>query len=417
MGGSDYKGSVPDRQPRFAALQIRDFRLVWIGLGVSWTGTQIQRVAVAWQMYELTRSPVSLGLIGLFRAIPILALGLFSGAVADAVDRRKLMLITQSLLAFSSATLAVLTFTHEITPGAIYAMTFLSGAAQAFDSPARQSIVPALVPRGILANALSLNATTSELASVIGPGLGGLLIDAGGLGTAYVCDAISFLAVIYALLVMDHRHIPPVSARINLQAVIEGLKFVKGQPIIVWLMSLDFVGTFFAGATQLMPIFAEEILHVGKRGLGLLLGAPALGAFVAAIVMSLMPEIRRRGIVVLASVAAYGVSIAIFGLSTSFLLSLLMLAISGAADSVSTVIRQTVRNLLTPDELRGRMTSVNMIFFIGGPQLGEVEAGMVAKAIGAPGSVITGGVACAALAGIIALIAPKLRRHRAEIAT
>jgi Transmembrane secretion effector len=258
---------MADRQPRFAALQIRDFRLVWAGLGISWTGTQIQRVAVAWQMYELTHSPVSLGLIGLFRAIPILGLGLFSGAVADAVDRRRLMLVTQSLLALSSTVLAVLTFTGHITPAAIYAMTFLSGAAQAFDSPARQSIVPAIVPRQILANALSLSATTAELASVVGPGIGGLIVEGGGIGAAYVCDALSFFAVIVALLLMTHRHIPPKESRVNVAAVIEGLRFVKSQPLIVWLMSLDFVGTFFAGATQLMPIFADSILHVGKSGL------------------------------------------------------------------------------------------------------------------------------------------------------
>jgi len=377
-------------------------------------GSQVQRVAVAWQIYELTHSPVALGLVALFRALPILSFGVLSGVVADAVDRRRLMVVTQSLMALSSAGLAALSLTHHASASAIYALTFLHGCGQAFDSPARQSIVPALVPRETLSNALSLNATTLKLASVIGPGLGGLIIEAGGLSVAYLLDAASFLAVIGALLGMRHRHVPPKESRVSLGAALEGLRFIRSQPLLVWLMGLDFIGTFFAGSTQLMPIFADTILHVGQRGLGFLLGAPALGAMVAAIGMSVLPEIRRRGAVVLASVAIYGAATAAFGLSTHYALSLAMLALAGGADAVSTVIRQTVRNLVTPDELRGRMTSLNMIFFMGGPQLGEVEAGLVAGAVGAPWSAASGGLACAAIAAAVAIFAPRLRSLRSE---
>ena len=408
---------VPDpvaaTSPRFAALRQRDFRLVWIGLGVSSIGTQVQRVAVAWQIYQLTHSPVALGLVALFRALPILGLGVFSGVVADALDRRRLMLVTQSLMAASSAALAALTFTHHATPAAIYALTFLTACGQAFDSPARQAIVPALVPRAALANALSLSATTMRLASVIGPGVGGLVIaGAGGLTGAYAIDALSFLAVIGALSAMHHRHVPPPTSRVSAAAALEGLKFVRSRPLLVWLMSLDFIGTFFAGSTQLMPIFADSILHVGTRGLGMLLGAPAVGAMLAAVALSLLRDIDRRGVVVLVCVVIYGAATAAFGLSRSFPLSLALLAVTGAADSVSTVLRQTARNLVTPDELRGRMTSVNMIFFVGGPQLGEVEAGLVARAIGAPWSVASGGLACALAAVAISFLAPVVRRHR-----
>jgi len=296
---------------------------------------------------------------------------------------------------------------------AIYALTFLHGCGQAFDSPARQSIVAALVPREALSNAYSLYATTMKLASVIGPGLGGFLIDASGLALAYFLDAASFLAVIGALLVMRHRHEPSKESRVSVAAALEGLRFIRSQPLLVWLMSLDFVGTFFAGSTQLMPIFADRILHVGTRGLGMLLAAPSVGATLAAAAMSVLPEIRRRGAVVIASVAVYGAATAVFGLSAHYALSLAMLALAGGADAVSTVIRQTVRNLVTPDELRGRMTSLNMIFFIGGPQLGEVEAGLVAGAVGAPWSAASGGLACAVIAGAVALFAPALRGHRA----
>lgn len=399
---------------RLPALAHRDFRLVWMGLAVSGVGTHVQRVAVAWQVYELTRSPVSLGLVALFRALPVLGFGVLSGVVADAVDRRRLMIGTQSLMALSSAGLAVLAWTGHASAAAIYGLTFLHGCGQAFDSPARQSIVPALVPRDTLANALSLNATTMKLASVIGPAVGGLILEAGGLPVAYAIDAASFLAVIGALVVMRHRHVPPKDSRVSAAAAIEGLRFIRSQPLLVWLMGLDFVGTFFAGSTQLMPIFADDILHVGKRGLGMLLGAPAAGAMVAAMAMALLPEVRRRGAVVLGSIVVYGAATAAFGLSTHYVVSLAMLAVAGGADAVSTVIRQTVRNLVTPDEMRGRMTSLNMIFFIGGPQLGEVEAGLVAGVVRAPWSVASGGLACAALAAAVSVFAPAVRGHRAE---
>ncbi|MGD0527863.1 MAG: MFS transporter [Polyangiaceae bacterium] len=402
-----------EKQPAFAALRHRDFLLLWIGLGVSQAGTQVQRVAVAWQIYELTHSPIALGLIALFRAIPILGLGLFSGVVADAVDRRRLMLLTQSLMALSSTGLAVLMLTHHATPAGIYALTVLWGAGIAFDSPARQSIIPALVPRDALANAYSLNATTNKLASVIGPAIGGLILAGGGLAAAYVVDAVSFLAVIGAVLAMHHRHVPAPESRISAGAALEGLRFMRSQPLLVWLMSLDFIGTFFAGATQLMPIFADSVLHVGTRGLGMLVGAPAAGAVVAGLALSIMPEIRRRGVVVLGCVVLYGLTTAVFGLSTSFVLSLLMLAVAGGADAVSTVLRQTARNVVTPDALRGRMTSVNMLFFVGGPQLGEVEAGVVARFVGAPWSVALGGIACALAAAAIWAGVPVVRRHEA----
>jgi MFS family permease len=406
--------SVENRSQRFPALEYRDFRLLWIGLAVSAAGTQVQRVAVAWQIYELTHSPVALGLVALFRALPILCFGVLSGVIADATDRRRLMVVTQSTMAVSSAGLALLSFTHHASATAVYALVFLHGCGQAFDSPARQSIVPALVPRETLSNALSLNATTLKLASVIGPGLGGLILDAGGLSVAYVLDALSFLAVIGALLVMRHRHAPPKESRVSVRAAIEGVAFIRSQPLLLWLMGIDFIGTFFAGSTQLMPIFADTILHVGKRGLGMLLAAPAAGAVVAAMGMSLLPEIRRRGLAVLASVVVYGAATAVFGLSTYYALSLAMLALAGGADAVSTVIRQTVRNLVTPDEMRGRMTSLNMIFFVGGPQLGEVEAGLVAGVVGAPWSAASGGIACAAVAALVAAAVPVLRDHRAE---
>ena len=399
---------------RLPALESRDFTLLWLGLGVSSLGTQVQRVAVAWQLYLLTRDPLSLGLLGLFRVLPILLLALGAGVVADAVDRRRLMLFTQTLLASSSVLLAALTSTGGITPAAIYGLTFLSGCANAFDAPARQSLVPGLVPREHLARALSLNITTFQIASIAGPWLGGVLLGKGSIALAYSLDAASFLAVIFSLAVMKHRHIPASGSRVSLGAALEGLRFMRSQEILLWMMALDFAGTFLAGATLLMPIFASEILKVGEEGLGLLYAAPAAGAVLMAAAMSTLPPIKHPGRVILVSVALYGLSISVFGLSESFPLSLACLAISGAADTVSMVLRQTARQTLTPDALRGRMTSVNMIFFMGGPQLGEVEAGAVAKLLGAPLSVATGGLAAALVALGVAIASPALRRYRSD---
>jgi MFS family permease len=396
-------------------LRHRDFLLLWVGQGISRAGTEITYVAVSWQLYLLTRSPVNLGLLGLFRVLPVVVLALGAGVVADALDRRRLMLVTQTTLALSSAALAALTASGRATPALIYALVFLSGCANAFDNPARQALVPALVPADELPRALSLNITTWQLAAVIGPGVGGLILGTGrhGVMLAYLVDTVSYLAVIVSLVMMRP---PPAKAtiRISFGAALDGLRFIRRQKIILWMMVLDFAATFFAGALQLMPIFADQVLHVGQRGLGVLLAAPSAGALAAAVVMSWLPSVRRRGVVVLAAVLAYGLAIAGFGASRSFVLSLVLLAASGAADTVSMVIRQTIRQLLTPDALRGRMTSVNMVFFMGGPQLGEVEAGVVAKWLGAPGSTVLGGVLCAVFALGVAVAVPTVVRHRAE---
>jgi MFS family permease len=396
-------------------LQHRDFLLLWSGQGVSLIGTQIQRAAVAWHLYLLTKSPWSLGLLGLFKMLPVVLFALGGGVVADAFDRRRLMLATQTVLALSSTALAVLTFSGRITPELIYGITFLSSTASAFDGPARQAMLPNLVPRDDLTNALSLNAISWQLASVMGPGLAGILLAARGPGLAYALDAFSFLGVIASLIALQHRDDPEGrSGEVSVAAAVDGLRFVAKQPVIRGMMLVDFLGTFFADATLLLPIFAVEILHVGPRGFGALAAARSLGAVIAAAGLTWLPPIKERGQVVLVCIALYGIAIAGFGASRVFWLSFTLLAVSGAADTVSMVIRQTVRQLLTPDEMRGRMTAVNMIFFVGGPQLGEVEAGALAKAVGAGWSVVLGGLACIVVAGVVALTMPSVRDHRAD---
>ncbi|GEJ57031.1 MFS transporter [Anaeromyxobacter diazotrophicus] len=405
------RGAPSSLTARFPALRHRDLALLLGGQLVSLTGTQMQQVAVVWQLYLFTRSPWALGLLGLFRVLPLIVFALGGGVVADVFDRRRLMIATQSTLALVSVALAVLSATGAAGAWALYAAAALTGAAAAFDGPARQALLPLLVPREDLPSALALSAFVWQIATVVGPAVGGVVLAWTGVVPIYALDAASFLAVIGALLAMRHRAPPRSGAAVGLSAVLEGLRFMRRAPIIRTTMLLDFVATFFGGSMLLMPIFADQLLAVGPRGLGLLYAAQPAGAALAGLVLSSRGVPRRQGLAVLVSVAAYGLAVAVFGASRWFPLSLLALAASGAADTVSMVIRQTLRQLLTPDALRGRMTSINMIFFAGGPQLGEVEAGAVARAFGARVSVASGGLLCVVAVAATALLAPSLRRY------
>ena len=399
---------------RFPALRHRDLALLLAGQLVSLTGSQMQQVAVVWQLYLFTRSPWALGLLGLFRVLPLLVFALGGGVVADVFDRRRLMIGTQSTFALVSVALAVLSASGAAGAWALYAAAALTGAASAFDAPARQALLPLLVPREDLPSALALSALVWQIATVVGPALGGVVLAWTGVVPIYALDAASFLAVIGALLAMHHRAPARTGTAVRLSAALEGLRFMQRAPIIRTTMLLDFVATFFGGSMLLMPIFADQILSVGPRGLGLLYASQPAGAALAGLVLSSRGVPRRQGTAVLVAVAAYGVAVAAFGVSRWFPLSLLALAASGAADTVSMVIRQTLRQLLTPDELRGRMTSINMIFFVGGPQLGEVEAGAVARAFGARVSVASGGLLCVLAVAFTAALAPALRRYESS---
>jgi MFS family permease len=399
---------------RLAALRSRDFRLLLAGQAISLTGSQMQQVAVVWQLYLLTKSPLALGALGLFRVAPIVILALGGGVLADAFDRRKVMLVSQSALALVSLTLAWLAHTGRTTPAAIYGLAVLAGAAVAFDNPARQALVPRLVDKEQLPNALSLYVTTFQIATVAGPAIGGLLLGWLGPAPIYVVDVLSYGVVVGALLAMEHRHTGKGVAQISAGAVLEGLRFLRRTPLIWSTMLLDFIATFFAGSLLLLPIFADQLFQVGARGLGLLYAAQPVGAALSGIVLSAFPPLKRQGSALLWSVAIYGCAVALFGVCPWFWPGFLLLAVSGAADTVSAVIRNVIRQTLTPDELRGRMSSVVMVFFMGGPQLGEVEAGAVARVAGARFSVASGGVLCVLATAAVAAWMPSLRRYEAR---
>ncbi len=394
----------------FIALRYRDFRLWWIGQLISQSGSAMQTLAINWQISQLTGfNPLALGLVGLSRFVPIVIFSLIGGAVADAHNRRKLLIVTQSILAVLAALLGLLTSGGLATVWPIYAISALAAATLAFNNPARQALIPALLPREHLSNALSLNSVMGQMATIGGALLGGVLIGTHDTAIVYWLNAVSFLAVIAALFVMRPAR-QETRRRASLGSVREGLRFVFHQPIIFSTMLLDFVATFFSSANQLLPIFAAQILNVGAPGLGVLTAASSIGSFIAGGIMGFVSRVKMPGRVILYSVAVYGLATVLFGLSRDFVISLLMLGLTGAADTISTIMRATIRQLVTPDEMRGRMTSVNMIFFMGGPQLGEMEAGFAAALLGAPLSVITGGLGCLIAVALTAWKAPSLRK-------
>jgi MFS family permease len=403
-----------------AALQHRNFRLLWGSQLVSMAGSMMQNAAILWHVSLLvpaSQRGIALGTVGLVRVIPIVGFSLLSGVVADAVDRRKLMLITQTGMLMAAASLAFLEFHGVRALWPVYLLAAVGSAFGSFDGPARQSLVPNLVPREHLPNAISLNSVMFQAAAVIGPALAGGVIATLGVGWAYALNAASFVCVIAALLMMRGIPARPAGTRgqISIAAAGEGLRFVFANPLIRSTMLLDFAATFFASATALLPIFAQDILHVGAHGYGWLSAAPSVGAVLTSVLLVRWAEhIEKRGLVLLWAVVVYGLATVAFGFSRNFALTFACLAVTGAADTVSMVIRNIVRQLHTPDAMRGRMTSVNMIFFMGGPQLGELEAGLVANMWSAPVSVITGGVGCIIANAYVAWRTPELRRYRRD---
>ncbi|GDX62057.1 MFS transporter [Candidatus Levyibacteriota bacterium] len=398
---------------KFSALQHRDFRLLWIGQLISNTGSQMQIVALNWHIYLLTNSAVALGLIGLSRFIPVVIFSLIGGSFADSHNRKKIMFYSQSIMAIFSIILTIATFTNNVTPLIIYSITIGSFIAFSFDLPARQALIPSLINKKDFTNAMSLNSIMFQISAILGPGLVGFVIAEFGIGSVYAFNSLSFMAVIIALLLMrSDGAINGKSTPVSITSILEGLRFVASRTIIWSTMLLDFFGTFFSSATALLPIFAKDILHVGPRELGFLYAGPAIGALIAGYIIAHMEKINNQGRILIYGVICYGFATMLFGLSTFFWLSFISLIILGIGDAISAIIRNIARQLETPDYIRGRMIAINMIFFLGGPQLGEFEAGILAANVGAPVSVVIGGISTVIFAGIIALKIPDLINYK-----
>jgi MFS family permease len=376
------------------------------------TGSHIQRVAVTWQVFQLTGDPFMLGLLGLCRFVPILFFGIVGGVLADRGDRRRTLVLTQGILLLLAMIFAVLTITDTISLIAIYLLTALVSTVEGISNPTRQALLPVLVPRADLPPASTMTILGSHAASVTGPALGGVIIASLGVGAAYVIDALSFGAVIVAVLLMRSRP-PSIPIKMSgISAAIEGLRFLRNTPVLLGVMVADFAATFFGVSTVLMPIFAEDILNAGPRGLGLLLAAPAAGAVVTALILSVSRLPDRAGFGIVASIVVYGLCLVGFGLSELLWLSLTLLAISGAADAVSMTLRHATRNLLTPDELRGRVAAAQRTMGMGGPQLGEFRAGVTASVVGAGSAVALGGIGTVLSALIVSVVIPAIPNYR-----
>ncbi len=397
-----------------ASLKYRDFRLIWFGQFVSILGTQIQTVALAWLVYSLTGSAAALGVVGLARAIPTILLSMFGGTLADQVDRRRLLLVSQSVLASFSALLAVFVSLGMVNLAMLYGFAAITAAAAAFDSPTRQAIIPSLVPRERLANALTVNVLAFDTAAVLGPAVGGVVLGSLGTSAAFWIDAVSFMAVVAALIAMRERPPVPVVPRRGLAALVDGLHFLRERQILWQLMIIDFLATLLASTLGLLPVFAKTVLDVGPKGLGFLYSAPSAGAVLGAALFTMVPTPRHPGRVVAIAIGGYGLALALFGLSQSFVIALALLGLAGVLDAVSMAMRHTVRQLATPNEFRGRIGAVASIFSSGGPRLGDFQSGLIASLIGPRGAMIFGGSACVVMAVSSLSWGRNLWRYRGE---
>ncbi len=396
---------------RLEALSHRDFRLFWIGLVVSGIGSQFTTVAMAWQIYELTGSALQLGLIGLSRAIPTIALLLFGGLLADALNRRTLIMLTQLGQLGVAAALAICSLLGLVSPGLLYAVSGALALFSALESPARAAMIPNLVPREQLTNALAMNTSVRQLSTVVGPSLAGLMIAATGPAPCYLVEAGARVVGIATLAMMGPIAQAVAGRRaMSLTALHEGIAFVWSHPVMLWLMALDLVQNLFGSARTLLPVYAKDILFVGPEGLGLLYSATAVGALGMAFVVGTVGRLERAGRWVLISVALYGLFIASFALSHVFWLSWLMLAAAGAANTVSNVTRGTINQLITPDELRGRVTGVNSMFTTTGPPLGQFSAGTLAALLGPQAGPLAGALVILATTAGVTAAARSVRR-------
>ena len=398
------------------SLKHKKFFYLWLGQLISITGTQMQLWALFWHINQLDENPMALGGIGVARILPVIIFSLIGGALADSFDRRKVMFATQSIAAVLALTLALFTQFGQITIWHIYVITALQAVVVAFDGPSRQALIPNLLPKEDLPNAFSMTFTAFQAGAVIGPAISGFFIAGFGQEAVYYFNAISFVAVLVALLLIGD--VPQVigekTAGISMEAIKDGIRFILSKPIIFSTMMVDFVATFFASASTLMPIIAKDVLDVGVVEYGYLSAASAVGAVAVALVISQIKEIRKQGMVFVTAVVIFGIATIIFGITKSFIVAWLAIAVTGGADGVSTIVRNTIRQLQTPDHVRGRMTSINQIFFMGGPQLGEIEAGAVAQFFGAPFAVITGGIGCIFGTMLIIWKWPQLREYNGD---
>lgn len=377
-------------------LQLRSYMRMWGARLTSTAAQQMLMVAVGWQMYELTDSAWDLGLVGLYQFLPALLFTLLAGHAADRLHRGRIValcLLGQAAVAFilMAGTQGWGAPEAWVSRELLLGLSLLLGLARAFQMPAQQALAPLLVPPALLPRALAFNSTGAQAAIIGGPALGGLIFVAGATAVYATCLAL-FLAGAVLMVLVRYTHTPPPNEPVTLESVFAGVSFVWRSKLLLGATTLDLFAVLLGGATALLPMFAKDILHTGPWGLGLLRAAPAVGALLMSAALTRWPVERQVGRKLLAAVGLYGVCMLVFGLSTSLVLSMLALAVSGAADMVSVVIRSTLVQLETPDAMRGRVSAVSSIFIGASNQLGEFESGATAAWLGPVGSVLLGGV-------------------------
>jgi MFS family permease len=381
----------------------RDFRMLWLGQMVNGLGRQVTVVALPFELWQLTHSSLSIGLLAIVQLVPILVFSLGGGAVADAVDRRRLLIATQILLAVSSAGLALLASQPSPPIWALYVVAFMAAGIGAVDMPARSSALPRLVPRERLQAAIAVNWLSGQTVAVVGPVFAGVIIATSGVATAFAFDVATFVASLVALLLIGPIPPNPGAARPGLRSIAEGLRFARDHRIIGATFAIDLDAMVFGMPSALFPQLALTVFNAGAAGYGLLVAAPALGAFFGAVFSGWVGRIRRPGRGVIVAVAGWGAAIVAFGLlAASYPLALLCLAVAGAADVISAVLRASILQLATPDHLRGRLSSIHGLVVTSGPRIGDAEAAGVAALAGPQFSVVSGGVLC--LAGLLFVV-------------
>jgi MFS family permease len=406
--------SSPARHDPWAALRHPSFRFSVAGRFATSAAMMMFAATVFWQVHEISDSAWMLAVVGIVQFIPSLSFGLVAGAVADRFDRRLLSILSQSVMCACGAILAVASLADAATLPLVFGMAFVIATAGTFDAPARQALLPALVPRGLFQNAVTIQSVVQQLGFVMGPTGAGFLIALRGPGLAYAGYASLFVVGIGCYAFMRLLPVDLPRRAISWEGIKEGVSFVRRRQVILGAMTLDMFAVIFGGAQALLPIYATKILDVGAVGYGMLAASLDVGALIASASLVLLPPVRKTGRVLLVAVAMYGVFTIIFGLSRWFPLSLLAYMLIGMSDSVSVVMRQTTIQLATPDELRGRVTSVNMLFIGASNRLGAVESGVVAALTNATFAVVSGGAGTLAVVGAVAAKMPELRRFRID---
>jgi MFS family permease len=401
--------TAASRRDAYAPLRYRDFRLLLAARFLGGFGEQMLGVAIGWELYARTHSALALGFVGLAQILPVIALALPAGQAADRYDRRGIAIVTEGLLAACALGLALLSVERGALP-LVYLCLFCIGVGRAFNDPASSTLLPQIVPTEHFAVAAAWSSSSGQLAAVLGPALGGVLIAlTGSAAPVYLLILAGGVTVIVLLVCIRSRQPARATEATSLGSLVAGLHFLGRTPVLLAAITLDLFAVLLGGAVTLLPIFASDILHVGATGLGLMRAAPSAGALLMAVAVAHLPPFKRAGRTLLAAVAGFGLATIVFGMSRSFPLTLLMLALLGALDNVSVVIRSTLLLTRAPDAVRGRISAVNSVFVGASNELGGFESGLAAALFGPVIAVAAGGVGTLVVVAAVALIWPQMR--------